>query len=700
MVRALEVAGLLAEGDDALCEGELETARGFYLRALDQAPRQREMVLRLADLDRSVGGRVEAALGTLVAAFPAADAGALGGELLAAIGDREGARVAYERAAAIEPHAALASLCLMAAAALAEQPGERATLLGGAVIRSPSLLEARWQRLEALLALGDSRGAMAEIEHLEAASSGLRRTEALRKAGEMLVKREMGAIAVPIFERALRGQPADEDVLFGLAQALFQAGEAPRAADVLARVIALAEARGAERPDAVLTLARVLSDGLGEHSLAIARARSIPSQATEALEARWLEGRSLARLGDRTRASRAFALLREGVEGGLATSPPEAARWLAAAARFEQEERGDWQAARRHLAVALQLAPEDAALRASFRVASETCEAESEAFRKVRTTGLTPRPHDVFSPEEEARIMRFRLSMAGQRMGKTQEPPVAVTAGEGLPEITAEAIPVGESSRVVAEAAQTTGGSRPATTEENAPEGERTPASESLLPEVEAVTPTSHLAAWESHEEDAADRSTEESSGEQAIDAGRGERTASRGERTAEESSGETPISGVAARDNEGDEEDEEGGGPFWPEESGTRNEFVGSWRPEGRQESAMSAALGAELAGLESLDDGSAEDDALAEQLTSRVRANPEDLEAVLSLATVLERLGRDLELFALLSARIEEGDDETKAAVMPLQRAVLSRLATAARREGRNGEAELYEQMMSMFG
>jgi tetratricopeptide (TPR) repeat protein len=636
MVRALEVAGLLAEGDDALCDGDLEAARQCYLRALEQAPRQREMVLRLADLDRSVGGRVEAALGTLVAAFPAADAGPLGGELLAAIGDREGARVAYERAAAIEIHASLASLCLMEAAALAEQPAERATLLGGAVIRSPSLLEARWQRLDALLDLGDSRAALAEIEHLEAASAGLRRVEALRRAGERLIQRGMGGLAVPIFERALRGQPADEEALSGLAQALSQAGEAPRAADALARVIGLAEARGAVRHDAVLALARVLSDGLGEHSLAIARARSIPPQAPEALEARWLEARSLARLGDRTRASLAFAVLRDGIERGLASSPPEAARWLAAAAQFEQAERGDWQAARRHLGVALQLMPGDASLRSAFQVASETCEAESQAFRKVRSTGLTPRPHDVFSPEEEARISRFRLSEAGRR------------AGGQLAETPAP-------SRVepVAESPHESDAATPATPEASEMEPVATP----QVSEVEAVS------SWQTEEL----TPTSEAS-------------------VAEEPGPQGPPAGDDAR--------------FWSEEPGTANDFPASRRASVAQESAMSAALGEELAGFDDLDSGSAEDDALAEQLTAKVRANPEDLEAVLGLAAVLERLGRDLELFALLSARIEEGDEETRTTVLPLQRAVLGRLAEAARREGRNGEAELYEQMLSMFG
>jgi hypothetical protein len=69
-------------------------------------------------------------------------------------------------------------------------------------------------------------------------------------------------------------------------------------------------------------------------------------------------------------------------------------------------------------------------------------------------------------------------------------------------------------------------------------------------------------------------------------------------------------------------------------------------------------------------------------ETLTARVRGNPDDLEAVEALATLLEASDRDAELFALLSARIDEGDEKTRHALAPRQRAVLGRPARRARR------------------
>jgi hypothetical protein len=60
-----------------------------------------------------------------------------------------------------------------------------------------------------------------------------------------------------------------------------------------------------------------------------------------------------------------------------------------------------------------------------------------------------------------------------------------------------------------------------------------------------------------------------------------------------------------------------------------------------------------------------------------------------------VLTRLGRDLELLALLSARLEEGGEAERADLLPRRREVLARLAEVARAEGRASEAELYELM-----
>ena len=107
---------------------------------------------------------------------------------------------------------------------------------------------------------------------------------------------------------------------------------------------------------------------------------------------------------------------------------------------------------------------------------------------------------------------------------------------------------------------------------------------------------------------------------------------------------------------------------------------------PEPEPESAAS---------IEAAEHDEAEDDRLAQQLTERVRADPTDHATSMALADVLARLGRDLELFALLSARMEEGDEAAQREVAPRRRAVLLRLAEAARREGRASEAELYERM-----
>jgi hypothetical protein len=89
------------------------------------------------------------------------------------------------------------------------------------------------------------------------------------------------------------------------------------------------------------------------------------------------------------------------------------------------------------------------------------------------------------------------------------------------------------------------------------------------------------------------------------------------------------------------------------------------------------------------------AEDELRAQRLTERLRADPGDHATAMELAAILERLGRDMDLLALLSARMEEGDDEARAEVVPQRREVLRRLALAARAEGRPSEADLYDMM-----
>ncbi|MCK6589072.1 MAG: hypothetical protein L6Q76_15990 [Polyangiaceae bacterium] len=92
--------------------------------------------------------------------------------------------------------------------------------------------------------------------------------------------------------------------------------------------------------------------------------------------------------------------------------------------------------------------------------------------------------------------------------------------------------------------------------------------------------------------------------------------------------------------------------------------------------------------------------EEALVDQLAARVRADPSDHESVLELADVLERLGRHLDLLALLSARMEEGGEAVRRELSPRRRRVLEALAFQARAEGKASEAELYEMMAAAEG
>ncbi|MFO0615538.1 MAG: hypothetical protein U0414_23290 [Polyangiaceae bacterium] len=84
-------------------------------------------------------------------------------------------------------------------------------------------------------------------------------------------------------------------------------------------------------------------------------------------------------------------------------------------------------------------------------------------------------------------------------------------------------------------------------------------------------------------------------------------------------------------------------------------------------------------------------------EDLTQKLRANPADAVVAERLAHLLEITGRDLELLALLSARVDESSDADRARLVEERDRVLDVLAEKARREGRASEAELYVTMKS---
>jgi len=90
--------------------------------------------------------------------------------------------------------------------------------------------------------------------------------------------------------------------------------------------------------------------------------------------------------------------------------------------------------------------------------------------------------------------------------------------------------------------------------------------------------------------------------------------------------------------------------------------------------------------------------DECRVDELTDRIRANPADHEAALELCTLLDKLGRDLDLFALVAAQLEETTDpRVRSSLLPFKRAALTRLASTARAEGRPDEAAIYEETLA---
>jgi tetratricopeptide (TPR) repeat protein len=525
-VRALELADLAADADEASFRGDLDEARGLYMALLERAPRHREVSERIAWIDLLAGDRPESALSTLVDAVAATDAGLLGGELLAAVGDLDGSLSALSQVAHVEPYSALAALTWLRVADLAEDLDVRLRALDQAVVRAPTLEKARWARLEARLDVADIRGARADAEHLEAAARGSEARHAVwRRAADAFLDRGFVADASALFERALRYVPDSAASVAGLARSLRAAGQARRALDLFARAAAM-EARSGRAAHAIeLELARCLAEVADDRPAAIARVRRIPPDALESFEARLLEGRWRSELGDLAGASTALGRLRDAVEIAPSVDEDRAgflAALLVEAAEIEERERADLVSAQRHLGVALRLRPRDRAIAAAFR----------------RVAGEVVRAAKAGMPQEIARGP-VRATAAAVRPPPPPPPPPP-----SPPPLRADII-----------------SEPPVDLDIDAPEA------------------------------------------------------------------------------NPGDE--------------------------------------------------------LLAERLTDRVRADPNDHGAAMELADVLERLGRDLDLLSLLSARLDEGDEEARRDVAPRRRAVLLRLAAQARAEGRSSEAELYEMM-----
>jgi tetratricopeptide (TPR) repeat protein len=409
VVREIELAKLTEAADDALTASSLDEARDAYLALLERSPRDTAVARRLADLDRVVGGRVEAALSTLLEAMPVAEGGFLAGELLSATGSPQTSVLALRQAGERELYGPLAALALLRASEQTETMRERMELLDQAVARSPALEAPRWARFAIRLELADLKGAMADAEHLEAATRGAhRRHEVWRRAAEGFLERGHAAKAITLFERALRYAPDNPITVSGLARSLLLAGRSGRALDLMARAVELAERKAIPAFGAVLALARALADHASDFPHAIARLRSIPAGEPESLDARGLEGRYRGMLGDLAGASMAFARMRDGVEMAKEIASDRAAAWLVEAARFERDTKKDALAAQRHLGVALQLLPRDGKILSLFREVAAEAAATAKEIERVVGQPVGP-GFDPVRDEERALLLSDRL---------------------------------------------------------------------------------------------------------------------------------------------------------------------------------------------------------------------------------------------------------------------------------------------------
>lgn len=372
--RAREGAGIARASDDALFANDVDAARSLAVAALERAPRHRELCRRIAEIDRVAGGRAEAALATMVEAEREAGDrdGLLVAELLFEVGDLNAAIASLARVGETEPVGPLAARAFERAADLTPDPHDALVWLDRAVARAPSLARIRRSRLMRRLAAGRVEDALADAEHLEAQASGAKERHAVwRRAGQAWQDAGREAEAAALYERALRYDPEDPDAFAGLGRALVASNRPARGTALLAYAASLAQSKGDPAPRIVLVLAIALAEAMDDLPAAIARTRSIATDASEALRARGLEGRWRAELGDLAGASFAFTRMREladvlvGARIDGARSP--AVTLLVEAADFEANRRHDLLAAQRHLAGALRLMPHDEAAAKAYR---------------------------------------------------------------------------------------------------------------------------------------------------------------------------------------------------------------------------------------------------------------------------------------------------------------------------------------------
>lgn len=364
-IQQLELSRLTEPGDEALLRGELDQARNEFLLALDSAPRQRDLVSSIADIDTWMG-RVEAAIGVISESMPLLASGTVGARALIARGETSAAGELLALAAREERYSPLAAFLQFARAECETSLLDRRLTLDVAVAAAPSLSTIRWARLACRVELGDAVGSLSDAQHLEAQASGrLARYAVCQRAADLMLSAGLTQQAAALFQRALRYAPDDVATMVGLARALNEVGQGLRAIPLLERAVQVAEGSGQAAGAALVDLAQLIATKLNDLPNAVAELRRVPVSDPSAVLARGLEGRYRLMLGDVIGASVSFSKMRDLIE--LLPPNERFAQWLIEAGRFERDVQHDHAAAERHLALALRLAPHHQTIRETYR---------------------------------------------------------------------------------------------------------------------------------------------------------------------------------------------------------------------------------------------------------------------------------------------------------------------------------------------
>ncbi|OQB18659.1 MAG: Tetratricopeptide repeat protein [Deltaproteobacteria bacterium ADurb.Bin207] len=391
VLRAIELATIARQGDEALVAGNFDDARAAYVTALESAPRHPDLALRIAEIDLLAGYAPESALASLVETMPALDGGLIGAELLAALGDRQASVLALRRAADREPFAPMAARMLGRAAAITEERSDRLSLLDEALARCVGCESIRWQRAITRLEAGCFSDAIADLGHLEAAAQGAeKRYQVCLRAGQHLLQARLALDARTFFEKALRYAPRSAQASSGLARAFYALGDGRRAVRLLTRATELSGS-SSPPPTTLLELATAIVEFTRDYPAAIYHVRSIPFGLPQTVAARALEGRWRNQLGDIVGASHAFSQAREAAAQLPRDTIAEQSQWLIEAAQFELDIRNDPRVAKRHVELALQADPNNPHVQQVFRRAVRE---EQQAVATRMDPVASPESHD------------------------------------------------------------------------------------------------------------------------------------------------------------------------------------------------------------------------------------------------------------------------------------------------------------------